>query len=112
PAPPPAPPPSPPPEPIPAPPPPRSTAAPTVAPDAPATLAASGATVELRGEFGAFRPGTPLVSGDYEVWADFGDGFVDTSLRTSASPGRRVDVSCSRAQRKCFVTPRSASVSR
>ncbi|MEN0064760.1 MAG: protein kinase [Myxococcota bacterium] len=77
--------------------------------DGPASLETSGATVELRGEFGNFRPGTPLVSGDYEVWADFGEGFVDTKLRTSVKSNQLVEVSCSREQKRCFARSRDAT---
>ncbi len=70
-----------------------------------ASLESTGATVELRGDFGEFRAGTPLVVGDYAVWVDFGGGFVDTGLRARAAPGGVVRVSCDRDKGRCFVTP-------
>ena len=63
------------------------------------------AVVELRSGFGGFRPGTPLPVGPYDVWADFGEGLVDTGLRTRAAPGGKVSVKCSAAAERCFVTP-------
>jgi serine/threonine protein kinase len=67
---------------------------------------AGDATVELRGEFGGFRAGTPsLPPGPYEVWADFGEGFVDSGKRTEAGPGITVRVRCNAAEKACTVSP-------
>ena len=58
----------------------------------PGVLSVQGdALVELRGEFGAFRQGTPLLPGRYEVWADFGAGLATTGLMTRLDPGRHRD---------------------
>ncbi len=98
----PAPAPTPKPAPPPAPPPPPPE--PEVSPDTPGTLAVHGPVmVELRGEFGGFRAGTPILPGKYTVWADFGDGLEDTSMTASMAPGGSLGVSCDAASRKCFV---------
>lgn len=63
------------------------------------------AVVELQGEFGGFRAGTPLPPGDYAVWADFGDGLVDTGSKVAAGAGRTVTVICLPEQRLCSLMP-------
>ena len=79
---------------------------PDVSSDTPGSLEVMGdATVELRGEFGGFRAGTPLIPGRYDVWADFGEGLSNTGLATQLKPGGVVTVSCSAPKQKCFVKP-------
>ena len=76
-------------------------------PTEPGVLEVQGdALVELRGEFGSFRVGTPLVPGDYEVWADFGEGMVATGLRTRMESAGTITVSCSVNVGRCFVSPK------
>ncbi len=82
-------------------------ATPEVSANRPGTLYVQGdAVVELRGEFGGFREGTPVPPGRYEVWADFGAGLSSTGLRTQMNPGSTITVSCSVRAAMCFVSPR------
>jgi serine/threonine protein kinase len=74
--------------------------------DTPAALVVEGdALVELQGDYGGFRAGTPLPPGGYAVWADFGSGMADTGVRTIALPGGKVYANCSKARQECIVTP-------
>jgi serine/threonine protein kinase len=74
--------------------------------DTPAALVVEGdVLVELQGDFGGFRAGTPLPPGGYAVWADFGSGLADTGVRTIALPGGKVYANCSKARQECMVTP-------
>jgi hypothetical protein len=57
--------------------------------------------VELQGEFGGFRMGTPLIPGPYEVWADFGSGLADTGVQVVVGPGARVTVRCTVETNTC-----------
>ncbi|MEQ1569875.1 MAG: hypothetical protein ABMA64_29850, partial [Myxococcota bacterium] len=61
--------------------------------------------VELQGDYGGFRMGTPLPPGAYQVWADFGEGLVDTGVRTIAEPGGKVFANCSVIGKSCLVSP-------
>lgn len=89
-----------------APPRPRPAKVDPVLPGTPGRLVVEGeAVVELQGEFGGFRPGTPLPPGDYTIWADFGDGLVDTGVRATAAPGRAVTVVCVVEHRMCAIMP-------
>lgn len=92
-------------------PPPELAAEPLGLPDpadeVPGVLVVQGdAVVELRGDFGSFRAGTPLLPGSYEVWADVGAGLAATGLRTRLGSGGTVTVSCSVKAARCFVSPR------
>lgn len=79
-------------------------APPEPTPDTPARLVVAGdVLVELEGDYGGFREGTPLPPGAYSVRADFGAGLVDTGLRTIATPGGTVSVKC--ADGACTVSP-------
>jgi serine/threonine protein kinase len=103
----PAPPPPTPPKPAPAEPRPAPAPAPEPSAGAFAALEVRGdaAAVELRGEFGGFRPGTPLPPDGYAVWADFGEGLVDTGKATQAKPGSTIVVRCDAAAKACTVSP-------
>ncbi len=66
-----------------------------VDPGTPGALQVSGALpVELEGDFGVFRSGTPLIPGTYKVRTDFGDGMTWTGQRLEVAPGATVTVTC------------------
>jgi hypothetical protein len=76
------------------------------APGTPGRLVVEGeAVVELQGELGGFRVGTPLPPGDYAVWADFGEGLADTRIRATAAPGRALTVVCVVEHQLCAIVP-------
>ncbi len=86
------------------PPPPRpEPTEPEITPGTPGTLVVDGdaVAVELQGEFGGFRAGTPLIPGPYDVWADFGSGLADAGVKVVVRPGARVTVRCTTETNAC-----------
>lgn len=61
------------------------------------------AAVELHGEVGVHRAGARVPPGTYEVWADFGDGFIDTGTAVHPTAGARLVVTCTTESKVCSV---------